>query len=835
MMERINIDNLRAAIYWSAVKYQQNFYELSSDWNSYDLDEHIYLKKYIGYALYGPPKIDVDCRYLIDDFYAYEEQAMTVIESIYDQIVKHGTQLTNKKEVLCSVLYICIYDETSLRYCDESKLNEQIFIHPIFKVQKCIKKNGILTYENCMMIVPKDGFYQGNLKETWCETSCPVWVEIHNNNNKNKKIINAIDAVSTLASIGTVGIGVAAIFNPITAPIAIAGAVGGVLSGVWGGSRAVNELVDRKIHGQSIDVRNKQAMPAWFGAVGSALGLAASGGSALLSKAIRTGTSISKGAQITHDVIMISNLSVNSISVGYNSMHLVQQYKQNGEISVKDVFLWSAHILFICNSAVNMRFALNIIKSDQNQILKDFEESLRSNRHRREFRRLVRNTGANISDEVSRNGQIIKSLTKISNKDEFFATIVQNRKLFAFTNTQLSFTDGQIQINGVSLLSPSTFTSMSKENIVSLIKQATKGVQNTSKPSTSNNSFVSAKPLISGVTLVRDFCIENFKYLNGSIPISVKFENDMKFMSAKSLITNLVIDTMKSIIRTMKNDSYTYEDIINNLVEDILNFVWDVIKMNFSLNYPRASMFLEAYQDLFVKVVQETNQYIVTNTKEWIRAFHNWKSGSSKFAKEIQGSNSESKNTDSQLIYEDMIIVDPLEVMGLPHDIIKILIQDALNSNGSMLNVGKQLSIEMIELCKAELSEFFFKYPVPLDCNITDLTKYLNGLLNDIQIFAKKDIIFYKLVVISTNIARKATITSTLKKDIFVEAMKFLWILININFQQIPTNTPRGIRMFNPNNEGYLIKIIIAMYRCELTESEKYLHAFHKYRAIHHK
>ncbi|XP_058808458.1 uncharacterized protein LOC131674033 isoform X2 [Phymastichus coffea] len=831
MMERIKIDNLKAAIYWSAVKYQQNFYELSSDWNSYGLDEHIYLKKYIGYALYGPPKIDVDCRYLISDYYAYEEQAMTVIESIYDQIVKHGTQITNKKEVLCSVLYICIYDETSLRYCDESKLNEQIVIHPIFKVQKCIKKNGILTYENCMMIVPKDGFYQGNLKETWCETSCPVWVEIHNN-NKNKKIINAIDAVSTLASIGTVGIGVAAIFNPITAPIAIAGAVGGVISGVWGGSRAVNELIDRKTHGQSIDVRNKQAMPAWFGAVGSALGLAASGGSALLSKAIRTGTSISKGAQITHDVIMISNLSVNSISFGYNSMHLVQQYKENGEISVKDVFFWTAHILFICNSAVNMRFASNIIKSDQNQILKDFEESLRSNRHRREFRRLVRNTGANISDEVSRNGQIIKSLTKISNKDEFFAILVKNRKLFASTNTQLSFTDGQIQINGVSLVSPSTFTSMSKENIVSLIKQATKGDQYTSKPSTSNNSFVSAKPLISRLTLVRDFCIENSEYLNGSIPISVNFENDIKFMTAKSLITKLVIDTMKSIIRTMKNDSYTYEDIINNLVEDLLNFVWDVIKINFRLNYPRASMFLEANQDLFVKVVQETNQYIVTNTKEWIRAFHNWKSGSSKFAKEMQGSNSESKNTDSQLIYEDMIIVDPLEVMNLPCDMLKILIQDALNSNGSMLNVVKQLSIEMIELCKAELSEFFFKYPGLLDCNIIDLTKYLHGILNDIQIFAKKDIIFYKLVVISTNMVQKLGMPSHLKTFTFVLAMKFLWIVININFQQI---TPRCIRMFNPNNEGYLIKIIIAMYRCELTESEKYLHAFQKYLVCTHK
>ncbi|XP_058797829.1 uncharacterized protein LOC131668031 isoform X2 [Phymastichus coffea] len=677
-----------------------------------------------------------------------------------------------------------------------------------------------------MKIVPKDGFYQGNLKETWLETSSPVWVELHNN-NKSNQIINAIDHASTLVNIGSVGIAVAATVNPITTPIAVAGCVGGTLSGLWGGSRAVKELVDRSNHGQSISITNKQAMPVWLRVVGNTLGIAASSGSTLLSKAIHTGTSISKGAQITHDAIIISNLFVNSIGAGYTFMHLVQQYKQNREISTKDVFFLTAHILFICNSVVNMRFASDIIKSDQNQILKNYEKSLRSDRHRKEFRRLMRNTGTNISDEVSRNEQIIRSLTKISNKDEFFATMVQNHKLFASTNTQLSFTDGQIQINGVSLVSPSTLTSMSQENIVSLINQATKGDQNTSKPSTSNNSFVLAKPLISGVTSLRDFSVERLVPQNEPIPNNVNFKNYIQNMSKNSEINKMIQNTIKSIIKKIGTKSYTRED----LNEDITNFVWDLIKINFTLSFPHASIHLEQCQNLFMKVVRETCMYIRIRADEWINIFHNWKSDSSKFAKEMEGANSKSKNNDSQLIYEDMIIVDPLEIMGLSRDISKILIREALKSSGSMINVEKPLSIEMIELCKTELSEFLYKCPVSLDCNMTDLTKYLSGLLNDIQIFAKKDIIFYKLVVISMNIALKVTKSDTLEKDIFVDVMKFLWILININFQQI---TPR-ISMFNPNSEGYLINIIIAIYRCQLTEPEKYLCAFHEYRAIHYK
>lgn len=237
------------------MNYQQNFYEVSSDWNTYKPDEHVYLKNYIGYALYGPPEFEEDLCSTPDapGLYVYgDEGASALIESLYSKISEHGTQLDeNNGEVYCSILYNCFYDEGFLgtkKNQDESRLTEAINIIPLFKVQKNIKKkkNDVFLKQTwyvdtearvykswgdylknnnlptCVMISPKDGVYQADLKELWSDKSSTVWVETHYLHT-TKKITSAVDIASTMVNIGCVGVGIAAIFNPISAPIAIAG------------------------------------------------------------------------------------------------------------------------------------------------------------------------------------------------------------------------------------------------------------------------------------------------------------------------------------------------------------------------------------------------------------------------------------------------------------------------------------------------------------------------------------------------------------------------------------------------------------------------------------
>ena len=73
----------------------------------------------------------------------------------------------------------------------------------------------------CTMIAPAEGIYQADLKELWSEKSSKVWVEVHNN-HVNKNLTKAIDIAATAVNVGCIGVGIAAAFNPITAPIVIA-------------------------------------------------------------------------------------------------------------------------------------------------------------------------------------------------------------------------------------------------------------------------------------------------------------------------------------------------------------------------------------------------------------------------------------------------------------------------------------------------------------------------------------------------------------------------------------------------------------------------------------
>ncbi|XP_008201867.1 uncharacterized protein LOC100678274 [Nasonia vitripennis] len=861
-MEKSKIDELKAAVYWLAVNYQQNFYEVSSDWNKYKIDEHQYLKNYIGYALYGPPEYEELCGDTEDGAYIYKENgAMQLIDTIYDKIVEHGTQMTEEKEVLCSILYTCIYDEGSLPNCDEHKLHELVFIRPVFKIQKNIKEkkevklkawyidtearvyknwNDFLKNNNmptCIMIAPKDGIYQADLKEVWSDKTSTVWVETHSN-NATRKYTSAVDVASTLVNFGCVGIGIAAMFNPISAPVAIAGAVGGAVSGVWGGGRAIGELVDRGSHDQSISVINKHALPAWLGVAGSTLGLAASSGSALLSRAIRTGTSVGKSAQIAHDAIMISNLFINSVGVGYNSLNMVQKYRETGEVSAKDIFFLTAHVLFICNSAVKMRLASEIIKSDQNQILKDYEDSLRSNRHRKEFRRLVRNTGTNIADKVHRNEQIIRSLTKISNKDEFFATMVQNRKIFATAGTQLSFADGQVQVNGVTLISPSTFASMSKDNLMALINQGSESNPSMqASTSMSSGTFMSANVLKAGMSRVRDFYVQ--KSVSSSVPLETHTTeykgiiNELQNLPEKSKIFGLLLQTGLCIAKKIcQRGNYTEDD----LLADTTNFIWNVAKLNVANHLPGINIYDAKYQDIIMRIVKATHDYVKANCSEWANAFRKYMNQGhldSGIEEELFKSSDNIElcrhlSNESQNSYNDIEMMDPAEVMSLPIEVSTIIVQESLESTGSKMNEDTRPPKEMLKLCETELSDFFMKHPTSLDFKLSELPNELKGILLDLKDFERKNIIFYKLLIIAINITQGAEEEDApLKKDTLVNVMQCLWIFVNMNFSEIMPN----VCMFNGEYEGFVMNIVIRLYKYQITQPKKWLSAFHEYRA----
>lgn len=267
--------------------------------------------------------------------------------------------------------------------------------------------------------------------------------------------------------------------------------------------------MDRKAHDQ--DLLHKEAIPAWLGAAGSALGGVSSAGSYFLSRAVRSGTSIARSARYTHDIFAVGNVAINVAGASYSSYSIFRSYKENEKVSVRDLVYLSAHIFIVCNAVVNLRLANTIIQSDQQAFLQEYEESLRSNRHRKEFRRLVRNTAADTLSEAKRNEQIIKTLNNISDKDEFYACLTRNRKLIATSGSSVSFKDGNVKINDEVLMNPTEFAAMSKDSIQTLL--TTQPGTSTQVPSaqaatSTSQPMLSQNALKGGLRVLRDFCVQ---------------------------------------------------------------------------------------------------------------------------------------------------------------------------------------------------------------------------------------------------------------------------------------------------------------------------------------
>lgn len=237
-----------------------------------------------------------------------------------------------------------------------------------------------------------------------------------------------------------------------------------------------------------------------MGIVGGAAGFAASGSSALLSRAIRTGTKISSTVALTYDVVLVGNLLVNGVGIGFKGYDIYSSYRDNKGVSSLDIVMLAGHVFFFSNSVMNIRFTRTIVESSQAQLLKDYESSLRSNRHRKEFQRMARNTRAAGTDSVSSNEEIIRGINKIANKDEFFQAMVRNRKSLSASNARAAFSDGKVTVNSVLTIDPIEFATLPKDvrteiirNVVNPQTDISSGINTRNSPGASV-TFAEANP-----------------------------------------------------------------------------------------------------------------------------------------------------------------------------------------------------------------------------------------------------------------------------------------------------------------------------------------------------
>lgn len=221
----------------------------------------------------------------------------------------------------------------------------------------------------------------------------------------------------------------------------------GVVSGAYSTVRSGQQLVDRHEHQQSINVTDRTARSAWLGVAGGVAGGLASGSTFLLSKAAKAGMSLGAVTRSTYNVIAIGNIVVNGAGIGNGVYSIVQNYNEKKEISAIEITQVVAHLLFFGNAVLNFQTAKTVISNSQQQVLQDYENSLRSNRHKKAFKKIRQNTRASNADSITGDSEIIRGIRSIQNKDDFFAGIVRNKKIFSRSNAEVTFKDGYAMIN----------------------------------------------------------------------------------------------------------------------------------------------------------------------------------------------------------------------------------------------------------------------------------------------------------------------------------------------------------------------------------------------------
>jgi hypothetical protein len=99
------------------------------------------------------------------------------------------------------------------------------------------------------------------------------------------------------------------------------------------------------------------------------------------------------------------SLAVNGLALVNNFALLYEKYNSE-ELGVLEVFQFTSSCLFFTMSAFNIKTAGAIIKETQNQVISDFDANLRSNRHRRMFRRVAKQTRGEDGNTVQGNAKV---------------------------------------------------------------------------------------------------------------------------------------------------------------------------------------------------------------------------------------------------------------------------------------------------------------------------------------------------------------------------------------------------------------------------------------------
>ncbi|KAK4885967.1 hypothetical protein RN001_002238 [Aquatica leii] len=451
-----------------SVEFQQMMFDRlgDRDYDSFEPDEHFYLKDKIAFAKFGPPQTEN----------GYDENEKKSIEETYETIVKHNNKYAEwKNRIIVSFIYNCsepLPDEKLKRSIKVSNYNPYTDINPIpiFVIQKCLNsQNSCRIFvdcdnrvysswedyisnnklQKCMMILPKNGRYHGNeygnvQLEKHVSPSCGI----------QNTLFQSADIASSVAGITSGAIFLGAAIPAITvAPILLSVAsVTGISVGLYSIFRSGMKIYDRVTHCESMSFKHSEARGAYLNIIAGSLGFVGAGATSAMSHLAADGIYIGEGARAAVNVLNIANTSVNAVAFANAAYEIYDIWSEGGTISTLSVIQLGSSILFFGNAVYNFKTANTIISEAQSNTLKHHQESLKSNRHRKTFNKLVKETiRQSNGDAQAGRAEVIATITKVSNVDEVMGILTRNNRLLNKENVRFAAENGEIKLNGVAV------------------------------------------------------------------------------------------------------------------------------------------------------------------------------------------------------------------------------------------------------------------------------------------------------------------------------------------------------------------------------------------------
>lgn len=423
-------------------------------------EEEEHLEKKVEYILFGPTQNTID------------ESTKELINNICTKIINVGNNTESSEDKICMAFIYIFWP------LNDSNLQ----CLPIFKVPK--DKTSLDEYFidiNARVYADWKDFLNNN-KFPPCEYCYPEGGKyILDAQNKvvlefalspaakiSNKLVECLDYANASLSLGTMFVTAASIFAPLSSPLLATTAW--VTRGISAYSviRSGTTLHDRQTHKQNIGLRDTDSRSCWLAIGSSTLGAVSSFASKVTEKLARSGQVVGKVGCTTINVLSFSNVALNGVGL-LNHIYGLMEKRKNQKLSSLDILNLSASLLLFAHSAVNVKTAKSIIENAQSDVLQEFENSLRSNKHKKMFRRVAENTRG--EDNIEGNARIIRGLKHIKNKDDFLSALVRMKKQFGPTGNKVSFAEGgSINVDGHLSVEPDKLVSISKEDRIQLLK-----------------------------------------------------------------------------------------------------------------------------------------------------------------------------------------------------------------------------------------------------------------------------------------------------------------------------------------------------------------------------